>query len=119
SGSASDPVTFHLATTAPIGGVLGVQLSAAIDKLRHVTPGGTLTLATPLPGTWPTVDITFGFQGTQVSLAITPGGLSPIQILPTFSGLGSLRGAAAALLPQALDGLVDALSTPGPAPTWL
>jgi len=119
SASATDPVTFHLATTAPIGGVLGVQLSAAIDKLRHVTPGGTLTLATPLPGTWPTVDITFGFQGTQVSLAITPGGLSPIQILPTFSGLGSLRGAAAALLPQALDGLVDALSTPGPAPTWL
>jgi hypothetical protein len=117
AGTDTDPVTFHLATTAPIGGMLSLQLSAAVDRLRHVTPGGTLTIATP-EGTSPAFAITFGIAGTQVSLSVTLAGAT-IQILPTFSGLGSLRGAAAALLPQALDALVDALSTPGPAPAWL
>ena len=119
AGIDADPVTFHLATTAPIGGVLGVQLTAAIDKLRHVTPGGTLSLTVPLPGTWPSVTIAFGYTGSQVSLSVAPQGIPAIQILPSFSGLGSLRGAAEALLPQALDALVDALSNPGPAPGWL
>jgi hypothetical protein len=119
TGTDADPVTLHLTTTAPLGGVLDVQLTAAIDKLRHVTPGGTLSLTTPLHGSWPAVTVTFGFTGLQVSLAVAPQGVSAIQILPTFSGLGSLRGAATALLPQALDALVDALSNPGPAPQWL
>jgi hypothetical protein len=119
AGTDADPVTFNLATTAPLGGILGLQLTAAIDKLRHVTPGGTLSLTVPLPGNWKSVTITFGYTGAQVSLSIAPQGIAAIQILPSFSGLGSLRGAAEALLPQALDALVDALSNPGPAPGWL
>ena len=119
AGTDPDPLVFHLGTTAPIGGIFGVQLTATIDKFRHVTPGGTLSVTTPLAGTWPSATITFGFTGSQVMLSIAPQGIPAIQILPTFSGLGALRGAIAALLPQALDALVQALSVPGPAPAWL
>jgi hypothetical protein len=116
TASGHDPAVVQLATTAPIGGVLAFALTASIDKLRHVTPGGTITLNTPLTGTWPAVAITFGVTPTGISLAVAPQGITPIQILPSFSGFGSLGAAAAALLPQALDDLVTALA---PAPAWL
>ena len=112
----SNPAVLTLATTAPIGGVLGLSLTASIDKLRHVTPGGTVSLTTSLTGTWPSVSITFGVGTSGITLAVAPQGIAPIQILPTFSGLGSLMGAAEALLPQALDALITALA---PAPAWL
>src|SRR5262249_48070482 len=117
--ASGDPVQLQLVTSAAIGGVLGVALTAAIDHLHHVTPGGTLTLTTPLTGNWPAVTVTFGADPSGVSLVVAPQGVTPIQILPTFSGLGALRGAAEALLPAALDAMVDKLSTPGPAPQWL
>ena len=117
--ASGDPAQFQLGTTAAIGGVLGVALTATIDHLHHVTPGGTLSLTTPLTGNWPAVTITFGVDPPDVSLVVAPEGVTPIQILPTFSGLGVLRGAAEALLPAALDALVDKVSTPGPAPQWL
>ncbi len=104
-------------TTAPISGVLGLAIAVDVDPLRHVTPGGTVTISTPLTGTWPHVDITFGVGPTGVTLVVTPQGVEPIQLLPTFSGLGALRGAAAGLLPAVLDAAVATF--PNPKPQWL
>jgi hypothetical protein len=103
------PVALTLATTAPIGGVADLQLSAQIDCSLHVTPAGKVQVTLPLPGTWPSVSITFGVDASGVSLVIAPQGFPPIQLLPTFSGLGTLKGGAKTLLPAALDALVDAL----------
>ncbi len=115
--SATDPLHLGLATTAPIGGVLGLALGLDVDVLRHLTPTGTLTVSTPLAGTWPHVTIAFGASASGVSLVVTPQGVTPIAILPTFSGLGALRGGAEALLPAVLDA---ALATvPLPRPSWL
>jgi large repetitive protein len=114
-GTPADPTALHLLTTAPIAGVLGIDLSAAIDATFHVTPSGQITIDVPLPGSWSGIGVTFGVSATAVSLAIAPqlAGVAPIQILPTFSGLGdSLRGALEALLPRALDEIVTDLGPP-------
>jgi len=119
SGTVTEPVQLQLATTAPIGGVLGAQLSLAFDQVLHATPGGTLSLTTPLSGTWTSATVGFGITPGGLSLSVTPQNQTPIQILPTFSGLGALAAGLEALLPAALDELTKALTTPGPAPTWL
>jgi large repetitive protein len=116
TAAGSNPAVLTLSTTAPIGGVLGLSLTASIDNLRHVTPGGTVSVTTPLSGTWPSVTVTFGVSTSGITLTVAPQGIAPIQILPTFSGLGPLMGAVEALLPQALNALLDALA---PAPAWL
>lgn len=119
AGAGDRPNTTRLsvATSAPIGGVLELGFSIDIDALRHVTPAGTVSVNTPLTGTWPHVTITFGVSASGVTLAVTPQGLAPITILPTFSGLGALRGAAEALLPSVLDAGVATFTAPHPA--WL
>ncbi len=117
TGTTADPTALHLLTTAPIAGVLGIDLSAAIDATFHVTPSGKVTINVPLPGSWGGIGITFGASPSAVSLTIAPqlAGVAPIQILPTFSGLGdSLRGALEALLPQVLDEVVSDLGPPTP-----
>src|SRR4029077_16850265 len=89
--SASDPIRIDAATTARLGGVLGLDLGVHIDSLRHVTPAGSLSLTTPLTcDIWPHITLAFGASESGLSLVITPEGLSPIQILPTFGGLGGL-----------------------------
>lgn len=119
-GTEASPSKFVLSTTTPIGGVLGVQLSVSIDRQLHLRPGGTLSLTTDLDGDWPAVTVSFGANDSGVSLLVSPEGVTPIQILPTFSGLGpAFFDATQALLPAALDHLVEALSTPGPQPVWL
>jgi hypothetical protein len=119
SGTSTDPTKLQVATTAPVGGVLGAQLSLSFDQTLHATPGGTISLTTPLSGTWTSATINFGLTAGQLTLSIAPQSQSPIQILPTFSGLGALAGGLAALLPAVLDQLVTSLNTPGPAPSWL
>ena len=117
TGTAADPTSLHLLTTAPLAGILSVDLSAAIDSSLNVTPSGQLTVTVPLPGSWTGISIHLGASSTAISLSIAPqlAGVSPIQILPTFSGLGnSLRGALEALLPQALDAVVNELGPPTP-----
>ena len=114
AGTDASPTTLQLATTALIGGVLGVTTGVSFDSLWHVKPSGSITLTIPLPGTgWTGLTITFGASDAGVSLVLAPqaAGVAPIQILPTFSGLGALAGAAEALLPQALDALVAAIGT--------
>jgi hypothetical protein len=113
AGTDADPVKLQIATTAAIGGVVGITAGVSFDKLMHVTPSGTVSVTVPLPAAWSALTITFGTSASGVSLVLTPTGAPAIQILPTFSGLGSLAGAAAALLPQGLDALVSAL---GPSP---
>src|SRR5439155_500991 len=62
---------------------------------------------------WKGVTIAFGGSPAGVTLSLTPdGATSAIQILPTFSGLGTLAAGATALLPAALDALVAALKNP-------
>ena len=119
AGAGSLPSSARLAvtTTAPIGGVLALGFTVDVDPLRHVTPGGTVTISTPLTGTWPHVDIAFGVSPAGVTLVVTPQGVEPITLLPTVSGLGALRGASAALLPAVLDAAVATF--PDPKPTWL
>jgi large repetitive protein len=119
SGTATDPTMLELSTASPIGGVLGTQLSLSFDQTLHVTPGGTIGLTTPLTGSWGSATINFGLISGQLSLSIVPGNQSPIQILPTFSGLGALAAGLEALLPPVLDQLVSSMNTPGPAPSWL
>lgn len=106
-----------VATTTPIGGVLGLGFYVDVDALRHVLPGGNVTVTTPLAGGWPSVAIAFGVSVAGVSLAVTPQGEPTITLLPTFSGLGGLLGAATALLPQILDAAVNAFGNP--KPDWL
>ncbi|HKD78093.1 MAG TPA: DUF6603 domain-containing protein [Candidatus Angelobacter sp.] len=117
TGTPADPTSLHLLTTANIAGVLGIDLAAKFDSTLHVTPAGQVTITVPLPGNWTGLTITFGASASAVSLSLAPqlAGVPPIQILPTFSGLGdALRGALTALLPKALDDLVTALGPPNP-----
>jgi len=112
--SGTNPTTLALATSAPLGGLLDLSLDVTIDATRHLAPSGSFGITAPLPGgTWPSVTITFGVDPAGISLTVTPGGGTAIELLPTFSGAGALLGAAEALLPQALDGLRAALP-PGP-----
>jgi hypothetical protein len=116
-GSTADPVRVVLQTTAPIDGVVGLQLAANIDNQLHVTPAGSITVtATGLPGGaifGNAVSATFGASSAGLNLSLTthadlssPG--PAITILPTFSGFNAVA-AAESLLPAALDQLVDSL----------
>jgi hypothetical protein len=112
SATGSNPVEIALSTATPIGGVLDLQLGARIDCSRHVTPAGSATLNINLPGAWPSLTVVFGVDPAGVSLILTPQtdpAVAPIQLLPKFTGLGSLLGSATALLPAALDKLADAV----------
>jgi hypothetical protein len=113
AGTAADPVKVQLATTAPIGGVLTLTGGVAFDKLTHPSPTGAVSVTIPLPTpAWTGITVAFGASSAGVTLSVAPvstPATPPIQILPTFSGLGSLAGAATALLPQVLDAAVTAI----------
>lgn len=111
TGTSVDPTILQLATTADIGGVLGLQLGVSFDNNLHVTPLGSATLTISALGgnPWTAVKIAFGLSGSDVTLSVTPTPGDTIQILPKFSGFGSLLGLAEALLPEALDALVAAV----------
>jgi len=102
-------VNLQLATTAPIGGVVSIDLAAQIDCSLQVTPIGSVVITQTLPGSWGTTSLRFTVTSAGVRLTIEPTGVTPIQILPTFSGLGVLTGGAQALLPSALDQLSAAV----------
>ena len=114
TASGTGTITLRVATTTAIAGVLDFELDANIDPLLHVTPAGTITLHLPLPGVWGNSTITFGLSAQGVTLVVNPTGSAPIQLLPTFTGLGALSGAAQALLPAVLDAIVNAFGGPPP-----
>jgi hypothetical protein len=116
AGTDADPVKVQLATTAAIGGVVNLTGGVSFDKLIHPSPTGSVSVTIPLPaavaGAWSSITINFGVSSAGVTLSIAPvstPATPPIQILPTFSGLGALAGAAEALLPQVLDAAVTAI----------
>ena len=117
AGTDADPVKLQLATTASIGGVLDLTAGVSFDKLIHPSPGGSVALTIPpgagtLPGPWSKVTVAFGVSAAGVTLALVPvssPATPPIQILPTFSGLGALAAGAEALLLQVLNSLVTAI----------
>lgn len=113
--SGKDPTTLTLATGPPLGGVLKIAAGMTLDRTGHSTPATNLTINTPTGGSWASVLIAFDLSASGLSLVVTPSGLSPIQLLPTFDGAAALAGAAKKLLPDALDALLNAVA-PGPKP---
>jgi hypothetical protein len=117
AGSSAGPppaTTIDLATTASIGGVLGIELGVAVDSARHVVPSGTVTVdvGALAGGTWGSLKVGLGATASGFTLTVTPGAGSPIELLPTFGGAGALAGTAAALLPEALTQLGQAVTIP-------
>jgi large repetitive protein len=108
---------FTLATTSDIGGALALRAGVRLDTTLHATPHAEITLAHDIDGGWGRLGLHFGIDARGVALAVIPNNSQPIELLPTFSGLGALRGAAAALLPAVLDQVVAA--TVAPRPVWL
>ncbi len=102
-------VNLQLVTTAPIGGALDLTVGAQFDCSLHLTPSGSLAITQTLPGSWGKTTIRFALAGSGLTVTVEPSGSAPIQLLPTFSGLGSLAGGAKALLPAALDELQSAV----------
>lgn len=109
TASGTGSVNLQLATTSPIGGALDISLGAQIDCSLHFTPTGSLALTAALPGSWGSTTIRFALASGGITLTVEPTGVAPIQLLPTFSGLGNLASGAKALLPAALDALHSAL----------
>ncbi len=122
AGTAASPTTLNLSTTVPIGEVVSISAGVAIDPQMHITPVGNASVTVPLPGggalPWTGITIAFGAAASGITLAATPQPGDPIQILPTFSGLGSLAAGLEALLPRALDELVKGITALGP-PSFL
>lgn len=120
-GSTADPVRLVVQTTAPIAGIVGLQLAANIDNQLHVTPAGSMTVtASGLPGGaifGNEIVASFGASASGLALSITthadqasPG--PTITLLPAFSGFNAVS-AAESLLPAALDQLVSTLQGQG------
>jgi hypothetical protein len=123
----------HIAATAPQTGVMRLGLSAAQLELDadgptldlglsidiapaavgwSARPAGTASITVPLDnGTWPSLAVGVSLDDAGFSLNVTPGGGSPIELLPHFAGLWDLVGGGVkALLPGVLDRLVQDLS---------
>ena len=114
AGTDADPVKIQLATTAAIGGIVNLTGGIAFDKLLHPNPTGSVSFTIPLPAAvadaWTSLTLDFSAGASGVVLTLTPVSTppsGPIQILPTFSGLGNLAAGAEALLLQVLNALVD------------
>jgi hypothetical protein len=123
----------HIAATAPQTGVMRLGLSAAQLALDadgptldlglsidiaptavgwSARPAGIASITVPLDnGTWPSLAVGVSLDDAGFSLNVTPGGGSPIELLPHFAGLWDLLGGGVqALLPGVLDRLVQDLS---------
>ena len=100
TAAGKNPTTITLATVLPIGNVFTINAGMTLDSTGHATPVVTLGIDAPTTGTWPQVALAFGVSGTGLSLVLTPGGVSPIQLLPTFDGAAALARAAKKLLPE-------------------
>ena len=103
----------HLAV-ASAGSTLDAGLSVTLGADRSVTPAGTVGVTVPLGGSWPALQVQAGAAPGGISLSITPGGGSAIELAPQFAGLWDLlSGAAQALLPGVLNTLADKISSAG------
>jgi hypothetical protein len=111
-----------VSTDAPIdlgsaAQTLALDLQLAIDRQRHVTPGGQGILHITLPGAWGAIDITAGAHVEGLALAIATTSGVAVTLLPSVSGLETLVAAAGQqLLPAVLDEVATELATIGPTP---
>lgn len=118
TAAGADPTTIELTTATPLGGVVSLAIGAAVDRTRHLAPVGTITVQAPAAaGADPGPSLMFSVGAAGLALSVTTGGATStaIQLLPVFDGAAALAGAAAKLLPAALDTLVSAVA-PGPGP---
>ncbi len=118
TATGGDPLVVSAATdtSAPLLGVVGLDLALSIDAQRHATPRGTVTVHVPLgggAGAWSSADVIVEATTGGVRVAVAPAGSATIELLPHFSGFGTLASAAAALLPALLDTIDGSLSPPG------
>ena len=115
---------------APVAdaGHLSVGAQLHVDRQFHVQPSGTAGFVVPLPSAanWGGTALTglavqAGLDAAgRFTFAVAPqtatGALAAIELLPSFSGFGSLVNAAQTrLLPAVLDALVGALDKKGAA----
>jgi len=100
----------QLRTDSPLGGIVGLQLGVDLTAGPAATPAASISVGIPDPGGGTLVDVAFSHGAAGTGLSITPTGASPITLLPTFSGFGSILAGGAALLPRALDELDGAIA---------
>ncbi len=116
SASGNTATTITLATAAPLGGVLTINAGITLDQTGHATPAVSFDVNAPATGgTGPQIALAFGASASGLSLVLTPNNASPIELLPSFDGAAALAGAANKLLPDALDGLLAAVTPLSPA----
>ena len=110
----SDPLTVALDGTIPLNGTgdeLEISLELQIDRSLTVTPSGSGSLRLALPGSgWSGVDIGFGSDPEGIALSVTPTNGDRIDLLPNFSGFGSLLASASSLLASLLQAMLDELA---------
>jgi hypothetical protein len=100
-----------LQTTAPVGGVLGVNVKLTFSGGTRVEPSGHVTLTVPDPpssagaGAWRGVSLELGAGPSGVTAALNVG-TTRVDFLP-FGGWSSLLSGGVALLPHALDEIVQ------------
>lgn len=111
-----DATRFQLRTTSALGGVVDLQLGVDLGVGLTATPAAAVILTIPDGPNPPFVEVEFGHAAAGTVLVIRPAGESPITLLPSFSGFGSLLAGGVALLPRVLDELDDEIAA-GPIKT--
>ena len=109
AAAGTDPTTISLTTGTKLGGVLSLAAGLTIDRARHCSPSGTITLQADADGSGQAApSLILGLDAAGLSLVVTTGGASPmtIRLLPIFDGAAALAGQAKKLLPFVLDTLL-------------
>lgn len=121
AGGTPNGVRLGVSTPEPLdlGGLkIAIAGHADIDRARHASPGGEVSIEVPLPdgAGWNSVVLRLGADRAGLALAVDlagaagGGGTTTVRLLPNVSGLADLLAAGATrLLPSALDTLVNAL----------
>lgn len=111
-------VRLGVSTPEPLdldGLTIAIAAHADVDRTRHATPGGEVSIRLPLPAGagWASVGLRLGADPAGLALAVDlsdEDGTRTVRLLPEVSGLADLLAAGAArLLPAALDTLVNGL----------
>ena len=114
TATGTDPLRVTLAGTIPLGDSgdeLEVALELGITGSLAVAPAGAGTLRIALPASdWSGVEIGFGADPAGIALSVTPTDGDRIDLLPNFSGFGSLAGTATRLVAALLEAVVDELA---------
>lgn len=111
--TATAPARLLVSGTVDLGGDDSFELGIGVLLAEAGAPVGELELTVALPGTWGGVMVAIGADAHGLALSVTPTGLAPIHLLPQVDGVAALGGAAARLLPQVLQAIVEQLRADG------